>query len=285
MTMTRSMNHDNATVKASLTLLLIASLLALMAVMPGCSKKECSVSSDCPQTSCFTGKCSDGACQRIAKPNCCGNAKCEAGAGENSCTCSDCGNCTGKGKIRYNVTSTTTSRSKVIETQFARYVCDDDDRCVVGVDPTAVRPQRFILKIDERGYFQAEVVASMNDPFVLGKDMVHVNVRLTGIDPKVIGSITFTRISAVLSEGGSEKEMGFKPGLSYTLSGINDEFGEDIDLGLYRPILVEEKKKPELKFEYSFVASEQGVENPKTATKRVPLGADITLIYSDAGEK
>jgi len=267
------MSSNNMARNKFLMLLLAVSLLTLAIVMSGCSKKECSVSSDCPQASCFTGKCSDGVCLKIAKPNCCGNAKCEAGSGENSCTCSDCGNCTEKGKVKYNLTS---SRGpKPMETKYAQYMCDESHVCVIGADPFVVNQLRLTQKLDERGYFQAEILNTLNQPFTTRSDKISIRIRLTDINQVVTSPITFTGIQ-VLS--GSSL-LGEKR-VSDVLENVGDEFTEELQI-ISSQSLVEQEIGLEIKLDYEFTVAERGADILKRLSKKNALSEKITLIVPE----
>ncbi|MFH0870355.1 MAG: hypothetical protein V1866_04845 [archaeon] len=249
------------------------SILILVIVLAGCSKKECSVSSDCAQTACFTGKCSDGICQKIAKPNCCGNAKCDAGVGENSCTCSDCGNCTKKGKVKYNLTS---SRGpKPMEAKYAQYMCDESHTCVIGADPAIVNQLRLTQKLDERGYFQAEILNILNQPFTTRSDKINIRIRLTDFNQVVKSPITFTGIQ-VLS--GSSL-LGEKR-ISDVLANVGDEFVEELSI-ISSQSLVEQEMSLEIKLDYEFTVTERGADVLKRLTKKNALSEKITLIVPE----
>jgi hypothetical protein len=247
--------------------------MLLAVFLSGCSDKECSVSSDCPQLPCFAGKCSDGICEKIAKPNCCGNAKCEAGVGENSCTCSDCGNCTKKGKVKYNITS---SRGpKTVESKYAQYICDESHSCVIGADPSVVNQLRLTQKLDERGYFQAETLNTLNQPFTTRADKISIRVRLIDVTQVVKGPITFTGIQ-VLS--GSSL-LGEKR-ISSVLSNVGDEFTEELSITSPQS-LVEQDMTIEIKLDYEFTAIERGADVLKRLSKKNVLSEKITLIVPE----
>src|SRR6056297_2136171 len=151
----------------------LALVLALVAVfaLAGCSSPECESDAECAATGpCQTPRCVEGACTTVPKSGCCGNFQCEADAGETACTCEqDCsledtpdGTCDGKVQVPHPRFT-----DRVIYAEHARYYCEDDGRCVIGVPDDEVDSKQ-LFSTHRAGYASLEMIGSVSQPYVLG---------------------------------------------------------------------------------------------------------------------
>jgi hypothetical protein len=255
--------------KTSIIILLITIIIGTI-ILAGCAKKECEKSSDCPTSKCFTGRCVEGSCTKVAKENCCGNRKCESDYGENRCECpEDCG---GKceGKIKYNVTTTTKTRT--LETKYAQYVCNENKECVIGASQADINILKLTNTMDESGVFKAEILSTLNQPYNTATDGIEIRIRLTDLTLKPISGITFTSIQ-VLS--GSSL-LGEKIIKNNVLS-VGDIFTESLKLSSSQK-LVEEEKTFDIKIGYEYQIMEKENEITKRSSKIAKLSEKITVI-------
>jgi len=64
----------------------------LISGINGCAQKECEITTDCADKTCFTVQCKDSNCFYSPISDCCGNEKCETGETYENCA-DDCPNC------------------------------------------------------------------------------------------------------------------------------------------------------------------------------------------------
>lgn len=137
-------------------------LAILLLVLVGCSKKECTLSSDCTKAG-YTSTCVDNTCVRTPIPGACGNGKCDTG--ENECSCeSDCGVCAGA----------------VAGSALLQKTCDGDDVCTVGVPITKIKPVSVTNTIISQGN-TFKVTTTFNQPFNFKKDSFSTKLILDNI--------------------------------------------------------------------------------------------------------
>jgi hypothetical protein len=223
------------------TILVIIILLVSVFFITSCGKKaECEINSDCATGNpCITAKCTEGVCDKKVLDGCCGNAKCELG--ETSCTCDkDCGKC--EGKYKYNITQY--GRQKSMETSFITRYCEND-RCVKGVLPDKINTIRLSNDLFESGVFKAELLTTLNNPFIVGKDNVNVRLFLKDII-SLDGNVTFTRIQVL--EGA--EVLGEKM-INKKLAKISDIWTEELALVSAQNV-PEEGKMLDIKMDYDY---------------------------------
>jgi len=260
-----------------LTFLLISMLVGSFLLLSGCGKKaECESSSDCVVIGnpCILGSCSDGLCVNRTKDDCCGNRKCEADSAENKCTCAkDCGKC--EGKINYNITSA--GRQKTIETQYAKYICENTI-CLVGVDPADVNEERFLNEINLLKGFKADVITVMKNPFDIRKDKIKVTLLVKYIDPQVVGPLISLPRIRVLSSVGKELMSPMDLVLNFNIIKVGDTVTQEFPLSTSQKI-PEESRTITVYIGYVYVINSSGhISAPITEEAAISLSKKITFI-------
>jgi hypothetical protein len=225
-------------IRKSHLLFLILSISALL-LINGCKKAECEVNSDCSDRACSTVSCVDKQCKYNSVPNCCGNGipeSLENGKTGNKCTCpDDYGVCEGKGEIEAGV------RTKY--TEYLKYLCDENQQCVFGVDKEDVRP---ISLVDERefSFFKLETTITFNDPFDVNTGNFKFRFVVKDDDEDLVFPIKLTKI--ILTDG--EVLFGEK-NLEILLNGVRDTASISVPVS-YRLDQLEEERRLSYKLDY-----------------------------------
>ena len=260
-----------------ITFLLVSMLVGSFLLLAGCGKKaECESSSECAVIGnpCILGSCSDGKCVNRTKDDCCGNRKCDADASENKCTCAkDCGKC--EGTIKYNVTSS--GRQKVIETQYAQYICENTV-CLISVNPADVNEERFLNEINLMRGFKADVITVMNNPFDIRKDKMKVTILVKYIDPQVVGPIISLPRIRVLSSVGKELMSPMDLTLNFNITKVGDTVTQEFPLTSSQKI-PEESRTITVYVSYVYMTNTSGrISPPITEEAAIGLSKKITFI-------
>ena len=236
------------------TILVIIIFLVSIFFITSCGKKpECITNSDCATGNpCITAKCTEGACVKRVLDGCCGNSKCESD--ENSCTCDkDCGKC--EGKYKYNVSYF--GKQKAIETALITQYCEND-KCVKGVLPDKINSIKLVNDVLQAGAFKVELLTTLNNPFIIGKDTVSIRMFLKDRDPFLVNNITFTRIQVL---EGSEV-LGEKM-INKQLARVGEIWTDELELVSAQSV-PEESKSIDIKLDYGFTVLEKVGREPKT---------------------
>lgn len=257
------------------TILLIIILLVSAFFIASCGEKpECKTNADCVTGNpCITAKCTEGACVKKVLDACCGNSKCELG--ENKCTCDkDCGKC--EGNYKYNVTYF--GREKTVETNFISQYCEND-RCITGVLPDQINSIKLVNDVLQIGAFKAELLTTLNNPFIVGKDSVSIRMFLKDRDAMLVNNITFTRIQIL---EGSEV-LGEKM-INKQLAKFGDIWTEELELVSAQSV-PEESKPIDVKLDYGFTVLERTGRDPRTLEYIYNRSSKISSIKSRLAEK
>lgn len=258
------------------TILVIIMLLATVFFITSCGKEpECEANADCATGNpCFAGKCLEGTCTRTPISGCCGNNQCETG--ENKCTCDkDCGKC--EGIYKYN-TTTNYGRQVVVTTKYLSLFCEND-RCKTGILPDRINSIQLINDIIETGGFKAELLSTINDPFIVGTDTLSIRLLLKDKYPLLVSNVSFSRIQVL---EGSEV-LGEKM-ITRQLGKIGDMWTEQIKL-VSSQVSVEEAKSIDIKLDYSYTVLERNGTDPKTRQATYTRAGRISSMKSRLAEK
>ncbi len=236
------------------TILVIIILLVSTFLITSCGKKpECVTNNDCATGNpCMSAKCTDGICVKKMFDNCCGNSKCESM--ENSCTCeNDCGKC--EGAYKYNISSRYTTKPTVVTTVYISQFCENE-KCITGVPPDKITTVKLLNDIVLTGAFKAELLTTINNPYVLDNSVVNIRVLLKDRDPALVGNVTFSRIqilegSEVLAEKVVDKRLG----------NIGESWTEELSMVSSQTAL-EESKSIDIKFDYAYTVMVKSGTDP-----------------------
>jgi hypothetical protein len=255
-------------------IILAALIIGVIFLLNACAKKECEAASDCGQnTKCITFGCSvDNKCMRNIKPDCCGNLKCESE--ENSCTCiSDCGDCSKKGKVKYNITSGRTS--KTIEAKFAQYLCEENN-CIIGVNPDSANELRLTGTLEEKSIFKFDLLNVLNQPFDVSKDKYNVRITLSDLNAKIVSSgISITSIQVLNGNFLLGEEM-----INSVLANVGATINQTFALTTSQT-LPEEDMTLTLKIDYSYTPLDSKgnqLQIKRTSQKVVISSTKITMV-------
>ena len=238
--------------KPLLFLLLVISLL----ILSSCEKAECKASSDCSSRICTISKCEDKKCVYAAQPNCCGNRineSIESGKPGNKCTCpQDYGKCEGKPKVK--------AGSRVEDAVYARYYCDYNNECVLGVEKKDVLPQN-VLDIVNTGFFKASSVLKYNKPFDMSSDVFELKITLDDTHKDLVLPVKITGVRILFTGDYSRSELLIaEKSFENPLNSIGESTTISVPLNLgYRPQEAEESGLMRYAIDYSY-------------TKEVPSG-------------
>ena len=237
---------DKKRAKICLTITLIVSLLLLAS----CGKKECTTSSDCGLKTCFNSKCDSGKCSWAIQRNCCGNRLKETqenGKTGNQCSCpDDYGKCEGATKIKIG--------SRTEDSRYLKLACNEEEKCVLSVDPKDIQPQNFLDSIST-GFFKASIVSSLNKPFDLLKDTITLKVTLDDATKEVSLPVQFIKIKVLYTgETSRNEQLIAEKQIDIQFAQIGDEATIVVPLNLnYKPQQAEESGSIRFSIDYSLV--------------------------------
>lgn len=181
------------------TSLFFSLLLALSLLVVGCGEPpECKADNDCFSSSnCLVPTCTQGACQTLPKPDCCGNTICEDS--ETVCSCNqDCkmestesGACEGPVKVEKEFFP-----GSYDEMKYAQYYCLEGE-CEVGVPDDEIEVKQLISS-NLYGDILFDVVTSISQPYVAGEGVAAVKITLNDIKDDTSLPMDITSIQAIL---------------------------------------------------------------------------------------
>ena len=238
--------------KMLLFLLLAISLL----ILSSCEKPECKTGSDCHSQLCKISKCEDKKCVYAAQSNCCGNRineSIENGRPGNKCTCpQDYGRCDGKAKVK--------AGSRVEDAAYARYYCDYNNECALGIEKSDVLPQNVLDTINT-GYFKASSVLKYNRPFDMNRDVFELKITLDDTNKDLALPVKITGVRLLFSGDYSRSELLIaEKSFENLINNIGESTTISVPLNLgYRPQEAEEAGSLRYTLDYSY-------------TKKVPSG-------------
>lgn len=249
--------------KFLLFLLLAVSIL----VLSSCEKPECKTSAECSSQICKISKCEDKKCVYATKANCCGNKineSIENGKPGNKCTCpQDYGKCEGKSQVKIG--------SRMEDAVYAKYYCDYNNECVLGVDKNDVLPQNVLDTINI-GFFKASSVLKYNKPFDMSRDVFEVKITLDDVHKDLILPVKITKIQILFTGDYSRSELLIaEKSFENPLNNIAESTTINVPLNLgYRPQEIEESGSLRYTIDYTY-------------TKKVPYGRSPSgdTIYKD----
>jgi len=242
-------------------------ILTTLIIISSCTKSECKTSSDCQSRVCALSKCENKKCAYTLQSNCCGNRineSIENGKAGNKCTCpQDYGRCEGKGKVRIG--------SRTQDAVYAHYYCDNDNKCVIGVESKDVTPQNFLDTIN-LGFFKASSVVKYNKPFDMGKEAFEFKITLDDTNKDIVLPVKMTGIRLLFSSEYSRAELLIaEKDLENEIDGVGKSAAITLPLNLdYRPQELEEIGSVRYSIDFTYVR--------KVASGKA---ADGTTLYSE----
>jgi hypothetical protein len=251
------------------TILVIIILLVSTFFITSCGKKpECVTNNDCATGNpCMSAKCTAGVCVKKMFDNCCGNMKCESM--EDKCICDkDCGKC--EGAYKYNISSRFSTKPTVVTTVYISQFCENE-KCISGVPPDKITTVKLINDIVLGGAFKAELLTTINNPYVLDNSVVNIRLLLKDRDPNLVGNVTVSRIQILEgSEVLAEKVVDRK------LAKISESWTDELEMVSSQTAL-EESKSIDIKFDYDYTIM---VKVGTNATTKQPIMEPSHIIAS-----
>ena len=258
------------------TILVIIIFLVSIFLITSCGKKpECKINSDCATGNpCVTAKCTEGSCVKRMLDACCGNSKCETD--ENSCTCDkDCGKC--GGMYKYNITNVFGKQTTVM-IKYISLFCEND-RCTKGVLPDKINTIKLVNDISESGAFKAELLTTINNPYVISEANVNIRLLLKDRDLDLVGNVTFTRIQIL--EGS---EVLAEKIVTKQLAKIGDIWTEELIL-VSSQSSFEESKNIDIKLDYKYTVLERNGTDLETRQPTYTPAHKISSVKLRLAEK
>lgn len=248
-------------------IILFSLFVVVIFLVASCSKAECKVSSDCIQKTCAISKCENKKCVYTMQQNCCGNRineTFENGKPGDKCTCpADYGKCEGKGQVKKGLKTETAV--------YAHYLCNDQERCVLGVESQDVSPQNF-LDTASFGYFKTSNVIKYNKPFDINNDNFELKVNLDDGHKDLVLPVKITNVKILFNGEFSKSELLIaEQEMDESIDSIGSSATMTIPLNLdYKPREVEESGLLRYSIDFSY-------------TKNVPKGKDSNgnLLYDE----
>jgi len=224
-------------------------LVVLLIALSSCAKPECKTSADCISKKCFLSKCENKKCSFSLQKNCCGNnikEDIENGKPGNKCTCTqDYGKCEGKGKIKIG--------SRTEDAVYAKYLCNEANECVFGVDRKDVSPQNFPDSINV-GSFKSSLVIRYNKPFDISRDSFEFRITLDDAGKDLVFPVKITRIKLLYAGQYSRQEQLIaEKEFDSSLNNIGDQAVLPLILNLnYKPQELEESGSIRYSIDYAY---------------------------------
>jgi len=190
--------------------------------------------------------------------NCCGNRlneSIESGKLGSKCTCpQDYGRCEGKPQVKRG--------ARTEDATYARYLCNQEEKCVIGIDSNDVVPQNFLDAIST-AYFRASAVAKYNKPFDMSLDTFDIKITLDDLEKELVSPIKFTNVRLLFTGESSRTELLIaEQNLEEEVDTISSPITISVPLNLdYKPRQVEESGAIRYVLDYNYV-------------KNVPAGRD-----------
>lgn len=240
--------------------LLVISLI----VLASCSKAECKTSADCPVRACSQPKCGEGKCIYTQQINCCGNNLQEAfedGKPGDKCTCpQDFGKCEGIPKVKMS--------GRDFDATYAKYYCNQYNRCVLGVESKDASAQTFLDAIGAE-YFEASSVVKYNKPFDMKRDSFELKVTIDDANENLVTPVQFTGVKLLYTGITSRSEQLIaEKELDSKISKIGDSITISVPLNMgYKPEEVEEAGSVRYTLDYSY--------KKKVVAGRTPEGSPV----------
>ena len=259
-------NTQKRLIKIKQNKLLFASLVILVIlIISACSKAECKASADCPVKPCSVARCDEGKCIYSEQKNCCGNRLEEAfedGKPGDKCTCpQDYGKCEGIPKVMIS--------GREQDATYARYHCNQYNRCVLGAESKDVSVQTFLDTINS-DYFEASSIVKYNKPFDMKNDAFDMKITIDDANENLVMPVAFTGVKLLYIGAFSRSEQLIaETEVSASISRVGDSVTINFPLNVgYRPEELEEAGSFRYVLDYSY-------------TKKVQTGRsqDGSLIY------
>lgn len=249
------------------SIMLFLLLAIALIIISSCAKGECKNSADCGSRTCYLSKCESKKCVYTLQTNCCGNNlkdSIENGKPGSQCSCpEDYGKCEGKGKIKIG--------SRTEDAAYAHYYCDNNNKCVLGIESKDVVPQNFLDTISI-GFFKASSVIKYNKPFEMSRNTFDFKLALDDISKDLVLPVKMTKIKLLYSSEYARAELLIaEKELDSTLNSIGEQVTINVPLNLgYKPQEVEETGSMRYSIDYAY-------------TKKVASGraADGTTLYNE----
>ena len=230
-------------------ILLFAFFAITLATLIGCTKAECSASSDCSPRTCALPQCEGRKCVYALQQDCCGNKlkeSTESGKPGNKCTCpDDYGKCEGKAKIKIG--------SRTEDSSYVHYYCNVDNQCVLGVEKNDVVPQNFLDNINP-GFFKASSIEKYNKPFDVSKASFEFRISLDDVGKDLILPVRMTNIKLLYGSESARAELLIaEKEIDGVLNGVGDQDTIRVPLTLnYKPQEAEESGSIRYSIDYEY---------------------------------
>lgn len=139
------------------SLIFVLVFVLLLSLLAGCKENECKVDDDCSVgNDCVAARCYKGSCQRQLIDDCCDPLDCS-------------------GKVVY---PNPANPKRTVTAQYAEKFCLDGE-CVVGVQ----EPKQVQLFSEHPGIVAFELVAAVDQPFVIGQGSLALTLTLADYRP------------------------------------------------------------------------------------------------------
>src|SRR3989344_7435246 len=234
-------------------MLIMLSVLVLL-MLSSCSRAECKTTADCLSKTCSVARCDEGKCIYSEQKNCCGNSLQETfedGKPGDKCTCpQDYGKCEGIPKVRIS--------GREQDATYARYHCNQYNRCVLGAESKDVSVQTFLDTINS-DYFEASSIVKYNKPFDMKNDAFDMKITIDDANENLVMPVAFTGVKLLYTGVSSRSEQLIaETEVSASISRVGDSVTINFPLNVgYRPEEVEEAGSFRYVLDYSYTKKVQ----------------------------